>query len=149
MLYALAAAAGTAVYAVLLPSVNIHAAAVAVAIGFVGICSASVANPSNLERDDVFQGVVLAIIFGFYQLCLQKALQETTMSQAVVNLNVAFLAVHFIVKTRNYAKAPELFAAVALQFCLSLFIAGTHTWSQHQTTILTINKGMAHLETKK
>lgn len=149
MLFALAAAAGTAVYALLLPSVNIHAAAVAVAIGFASIGSASISAPSRIERTDVYNGICLAMVFGFYQFCLQKALQETTLSQAVVNLNVAILAAHSVAKTRNYSKAPELFAAVVIQSCLSFYIAGTHAWTQHQTRISTINRVVHHIDNSK
>lgn len=84
MWYGLTAAAGTALYALLLPSANVHTIMIALGFCFISaVCAASMST-SQFQSADIQRGVALFVVFAVSQVCFQRALQGVA---AVVELN--------------------------------------------------------------
>lgn len=123
LLFGLASAIFTAVYAVIFPAVSVHALAVAAGILFSGLVGLCCFDSKPIAANDAVEGVRLATVFCVYQYCIRMALQESTMAMAIVNTNVVFLGFYSMYLTNTYARACELFASSLMFILLSVFLA--------------------------
>ena len=123
MEFAAAAAVLTAGYALVLPTVSLHAVTIAAGAAFVALCIASSMSETQFCVNDLRLAGHLLVTFVSYQWFLYRALKENVLYQSIVNLNVVLLTAYRIAQTQVYTDACELFAAGVMMCLLSVFIS--------------------------
>lgn len=117
------AAALTAAYSIILPEATLQSLTIAAGTLFFALlffcCSAAEkATPADFENAGT-----LALVFCTYQYFLRDAMRSSTLSLAVVNLNILFIGLYEIWKRKEFDKVIELVFGSFAFILLSYFLA--------------------------